>query len=170
VILAHVSNPLPPPTGDEQPLRTGIRVPPPLYYVAGFLIGVGLELGVPIDGPPLAITLIVVVACVVGWFLLDGLATLSFGRAGTSVLPFGDRATALVTAGPYRFSRNPMYLGMALLYVALAFAFDVIWALAVLPFVIAAVDQLVIALEEAYLVRKFGQPYCDYMQRVRRWF
>jgi protein-S-isoprenylcysteine O-methyltransferase Ste14 len=45
----------------------------------------------------------------------------------------------------------------------------VIWALIVLPLVIAAVDQLVIAREEAYLVRKFGQPYCDYMARVRRW-
>jgi protein-S-isoprenylcysteine O-methyltransferase Ste14 len=59
---------------------------------------------------------------------------------------------------------------MAFFYIALALAFGVIWALIVLPVVIAAVDQLVIAPKEAYPVRKFGQPYCDYMARVRRWF
>ncbi len=78
--------------------------------------------------------------------------------------------TALVTSGPYRHTRNPMYLGMAFLYVALVLGTGVIWALIVLPLVIAAVDQLVIVLEEGYLVRKFGEPYCDYMTRVRRWF
>jgi protein-S-isoprenylcysteine O-methyltransferase Ste14 len=93
---------------------------------------------------------------------------LFFRRAGTSMVPFNP-TTVLVTTGPYRFSRNPMYLGMAFLYIALALAFGVIWALIVLPLVIAAVDQLVISLEEGYLVRKFGQPYCDYMARVRRW-
>jgi protein-S-isoprenylcysteine O-methyltransferase Ste14 len=62
-----------------------------------------------------------------------------------------------------------MYLGMAFLYIALALALGAIWALILVPLVIAAVDQLVIAHEEAYLVRKFGQPYCDYMAHVRRW-
>ncbi|MGH3452597.1 MAG: methyltransferase family protein, partial [Haloechinothrix sp.] len=62
-----------------------------------------------------------------------------------------------------------MYLGMAFLYIAFAFALGLAWPLAVLPFVIAAVDQLVIAIEEAYLVRRFGQPYCDYMATTRRW-
>ncbi|MGH2962537.1 MAG: methyltransferase family protein [Solirubrobacterales bacterium] len=103
------------------------------------------------------------------WLALDGAAMLFFRRAGTSMIPFVP-TTALVTAGPYRYTRNPMYLGMAFLYVALALGTGVIWALIVLPLVIAAVDQLVIALEEGYLVRKFGEPYCDYMTRVRRWF
>jgi protein-S-isoprenylcysteine O-methyltransferase Ste14 len=94
---------------------------------------------------------------------------LSFRRAGTSVIPFKP-TTALVTSGPYRFSRNPMYLGMAFRYIGVALALGVVWALITLPFVIAAVDQLAIAIEEGYLVRKFGDPYCDYMKRVRRWF
>jgi protein-S-isoprenylcysteine O-methyltransferase Ste14 len=102
------------------------------------------------------------------WLVLDGGAMLRFRRAGTSMVPLNP-STALVVSGPYRFTRNPMYLGMAFLYVGLAFALGVIWALFLLPLVIAAVDQLVIAREEAYLVRKFGQPYCDYMARVRRW-
>jgi protein-S-isoprenylcysteine O-methyltransferase Ste14 len=78
-------------------------------------------------------------------------------------------SSALVTSGPYRFTRNPMYLGMAFLYIALALALGFVWPLIVLPLVIAAVDQLVIAIEEAYLVRRFGQPYCDYMAETRRW-
>ena len=115
--------------------------------------------------------MITVVGAVVGvglWLALDGAAMLFFRRAGTSMLPMNP-TTALVTKGPYRFTRNPMYLGMAFLYIAFALAFGVIWALILLPLVIVAVDQLVIALEEAYLVSNFGQPYCDYMARVRRW-
>lgn len=102
------------------------------------------------------------------WLVLDGAAMLFFRRAGTSMIPFNP-TTALVTTGPYRFTRNPMYLGMAFLYIGFAFAFGVIWALITLPFVIAAVDRLVIALEETYLARKFGDPYSQYMGRVRRW-
>jgi protein-S-isoprenylcysteine O-methyltransferase Ste14 len=77
--------------------------------------------------------------------------------------------TALVTSGPYRLTRNPMYLGMAFLYVALAFAFGVMWALVFLPAVLVVVDRFVIVREEPYLERKFGQAYREYRSRVRRW-
>jgi protein-S-isoprenylcysteine O-methyltransferase Ste14 len=150
------------------PDTSGVRIPPPLFYIAGFLVGLAFELAIPIDRPPLAITLAGGLIGGALWLALDGAAMLFFRRAGTSMVPFNP-TTALVTSGPYRRTRNPMYLGMAFLYIALALAFGVIWALIVLPLVIAAVDQLVIAREEAYLVRKFGQPYCDYMARVRRW-
>jgi protein-S-isoprenylcysteine O-methyltransferase Ste14 len=151
------------------PDRSGVRIPPPLFYVAGFLLGLALELAFPIDGPPDVLRICGAALCVALWLALDGAAMLSFRRAGTSMIPFKP-TTALVTSGPYRFSRNPMYLGMAFLYVGLALALGVVWALITLPFVIAAVDQLAIAIEEGYLVRKFGDPYCDYMERVRRWF
>jgi protein-S-isoprenylcysteine O-methyltransferase Ste14 len=147
---------------------SGVRIPPPLFYVAGFLIGVALELAFPIADLPLVVSL---AGALIGgglWLALDGAAMLFFRRAGTSMVPMNP-TTALVTSGPYRVTRNPMYLGMAFLYIAVAFAFGVIWALPLLPPVIAAVDQLVIAREEAYLVRKFGQEYRDYMMRVRRW-
>jgi protein-S-isoprenylcysteine O-methyltransferase Ste14 len=62
-----------------------------------------------------------------------------------------------------------MYVGMACLYIALAMAFGVIWALIALPVVLAAVDRLVIAREEPYLEAKFGDQYRDYKRRVRRW-
>ena len=152
----------------EQPADTsGVAFPPPLLYVAGFLVGVGLELAFPVGRPPLAVTLAVVAIGAACWLLLDGAATLSFGRARTSMAPYKP-STALVTDGPYRFTRNPMYVGMGFLYVAVAFAIGLVWPLAVLPFVLLAVDRLVISREEPYLERTFGDDYRAYRARVRR--
>src|SRR5688572_2365678 len=96
---------------------SGIRVPPPVYYVAGFLLGVALELAFPTSWPPAGIRIAVTVLAALAWFALDGLAMVSFSRAGTSMVPMNP-TTALVTSGPYRFTRNPMYVGMGFLYVA----------------------------------------------------
>jgi protein-S-isoprenylcysteine O-methyltransferase Ste14 len=147
----------------------GIRVPPPLFYIGGFLVGLALELAFPVDGPPTAIRIAGAVIGLAGFIAFDSPAMLAFRRAGTSMIPFVP-TTALVTTGwPYGFTRNPMYVGMALLYVGFAFGFGVIWAFAVLPLVLIAVDRLVIAREEPYLDRKFGDAYRDYKTRVRRW-
>ena len=147
---------------------SGIRVPPPLYYVVAFLAGVALELMFPTSWPPLGVRIAAAVLAAGAWLALDGAAMVFFRRAGTSMVPMNP-TTALVTSGPYRFTRNPMYLGMAFLYIAFAFAFGVIWALAFLPAVIVIVDRFVIGREEPYLERKFGQAYRDYTARVRRW-
>ena len=147
---------------------SGVRVPPPAYYLAGLLGGAALELAFPVDGPPIFVVLPVALAGGALWLALDGAAMLHFRRAGTSMIPLNP-STALVTTGPYRFTRNPMYVGMAALYIALAVTLGLIWALFLMPLVVFAVDRLVIAREEAYLTRKFGQPYRDYSARVRRW-
>jgi protein-S-isoprenylcysteine O-methyltransferase Ste14 len=152
------------------PDSSGVRIPPPLIYIVGFLVGVALELAFPIAALPLALA---VSAALIGfaiWLALDGAAMLHFRRARTSMVPMKP-STALVTSGPYGygFTRNPMYVGMAVLYAALALALGVIWALAFLPVVIFAVDRLVIAREEPYLERKLGDNYRDYKRRVRRW-
>jgi len=152
----------------NEPDRSGVKVPPPLFYVAGFLIGVALEVAVPIAALPLALALAAALIGAAIWLALDGWAMLRFQRAGTSMVPMRP-TTALVTSRPYRVSRNPMYLGMVVLYVALALSLGVIWALALLPVVVLAVDRLVIAREEAYLDRKFGDEYREYKRRVRRW-
>jgi protein-S-isoprenylcysteine O-methyltransferase Ste14 len=146
----------------------GIRVPPPAYYLAAFLIGVALELIFPTSWPSTGARIAASLIAGGAWLALDGTATVFFRRAGTSMIPMNP-TTALVTAGPYRVTRNPMYVGMAFIYVALAFAFGVMWALVFLPAVIVMVDRFVIAREEPYLERKFGQPYRDYKARVRRW-
>jgi protein-S-isoprenylcysteine O-methyltransferase Ste14 len=147
---------------------SGIRVPPPLYYIGAFLAGVALEVIFPINWPSFGVRLAVTVLAAGAWLALDGAAMVSFRRAGTSLVPMKPD-TALVTSGPYRFTRNPMYLGMVFLYLAFAFAFGVIWAVAFLPAVVLIVDRFVIAREEPHLERKFGPAYRDYRARVRRW-
>jgi protein-S-isoprenylcysteine O-methyltransferase Ste14 len=147
---------------------SGIRVPPPVYYIAAFLLGVALEFIAPTSWPSFGLRLAIALLAAGAWLALDGAAMVFFHRAGTSMVPMNP-TTALVTSGPYRVTRNPMYVGMAFFYVALSFAFGVLWALAFLPAVIVIVDRFVIAREEPYLERKFGQAYRDYKARVRRW-
>jgi protein-S-isoprenylcysteine O-methyltransferase Ste14 len=153
----------------NQGTGTGIAVPPPLIFLGGFLVGLGLEYLIPVAAPPLLARVVVGLLGLVGFLYFDGLAARGFGRAGTSVLPFGDRTTTIVSEGPYRFSRNPMYVGMASLYIGIAVATGVMWALATLLVVLAVIRFHVIAREEAYLTAKFGDAYRDYQSRVRRW-
>lgn len=155
---------LEPPESD----RSGVNFPPPLIYIAGFMVGVGLEVAFPIAALPLGLALAAAFIGIAVWLALDGAAMLHFRRARTSMVPMRP-TTALVTSGPYRFTRNPMYVGMAVLYAALALSLGVIWALVFLPLVIIAVDRLVIAREEPYLERKFGDQYREYKSSVRRW-
>jgi protein-S-isoprenylcysteine O-methyltransferase Ste14 len=89
-------------------------------------------------------------------------------RAGTNI-PTNRPTTAIVAGGPYRFTRNPIYLGMFGSLVGLAIAFDTLWLLATLvPFVLV-IRYGVVAREEAYLERRFGDAYRAYRARVRRW-
>jgi protein-S-isoprenylcysteine O-methyltransferase Ste14 len=92
----------------------------------------------------------------------------AFRRAGTPVDPYTP-SEAIATDGPYRLTRNPAYLGMALTYAGIALVANAPWVLVPLPAAIAVVDRGVIAPEERYLERKFGPTYLDYKRRVRRW-
>ena len=95
-------------------------------------------------------------------------AIVTFRRAGTRV-ETTEPTMAIVTHGPYRFTRNPIYLGMFLGQTGLAIGFDNLWILAMLiPFYLV-LRYGVVAREEAYLERKFGDVYADYKSRVRRW-
>ena len=85
-------------------------------------------------------------------------------------MPPWQTATAVVSGGPYRLSRNPMYLGMALTHAGIGLWFNSIWILLMLAPVVWWLRTRVIPLEEAYMENKFGQPYRDYCTQVRRWF
>ena len=146
----------------------GVKLPPPLIYIGGFLLGVALEAALPVGGLPSILAWLAALIGVAIFLALDGSAMLHFIRAKTGVLPISP-TTAFVTSGPYRITRNPMYLGMAVLYVGLALSLGVIWALAFLPVVLLAVDRYVIPPEERHLEAKFGDEYRDYKSRVRRW-
>jgi len=78
-------------------------------------------------------------------------------------------SSALVTSGIYRWTRNPMYLGMSLILGGIGLAAGSLWFLIALPIAMIAVTKLAIEREERYLAQLFGQPYLDYKARVRRW-
>ena len=148
----------------------GVIAPPPLIFFGFLFLGWGL--GRLVGDYALGLTVDwrrgVAIALVVGGLLLDGMAAGTFRRFGTAPEPWKP-STALVEAGPYKFSRNPIYVGFAITYAGLAVAMDSLWALALLIPCLVVVDRGVIVREERYLEAKFGQPYRDYKARVRRW-
>jgi protein-S-isoprenylcysteine O-methyltransferase Ste14 len=89
-------------------------------------------------------------------------------RAHTPVDPLKP-TTALVTEGPFRYSRNPIYVALTLLYVGVALLVNVWWILLLVVPVLLVIRYGVIAREEAYLTRKFGEAYRQYTAQVRRW-
>ena len=110
----------------------------------------------------------------VAWLLVAcwvGLATSSVGlfrRKQTSMIPFRPASTQ-VSTGPYKFTRNPMYVSLALLTLAFAFFLNTWWIVLLLVPALLIVQRFVIVPEEKYLRRRFGADYEAYARRVRRW-
>lgn len=141
-----------------------VFVPPPLMLAA--FVGLGLL----IDGGPMATGLVLAAAMIVG---LAGLGLIAsalglFFRRETRAEPWR-AASFLVAGGPYRFTRNPMYLGMTLVGLAAALASSSIAAALMTLLAALIVDRVVIRREEAYLTRRFGKDYQAYRDKVRRW-
>lgn len=145
-----------------------VKIPPPLIYVGGFVLGLLLERAFPILVFPKTPSRVAAVLCIALCVILTVWSIGLFRWARTSFIPIKP-ATTLVISGPYKFTRNPMYFGLVCLYLGLALWFDVFWAVILLPAVIALVQRYVIAREEQYLERKFGQEYLRYKAGVRRW-
>jgi len=144
--------------------------------------------------PPLLILAVLVVGLLLGrlyplaWPGLDDLAARSIGyglgalgivlvawglitlrSAGTTVLPT-QRAERLITGGPFRYRRNPIYMGEVLIFVGLAQLTYNIWFAILAPAFALAIHKLAILPEERHLEDRFGQAYLDYKERTRRWF
>jgi protein-S-isoprenylcysteine O-methyltransferase Ste14 len=118
-------------------------------------------------GFPVASRIIAAVLALL-WVGLTASSIGLFRRSRTSVVPVRP-ATALVTSGPYRLTRNPMYLGLALLTVSISLFMDTWWPILLLVPALLVVRQAVILPEERYLRRRFGTDYDAYTRRVRRW-
>ena len=95
-------------------------------------------------------------------------AGVQFWRKHTSVIPYIP-TTAIIQSGPFRISRNPIYVADTLCYVGVAFLLNTAWPLLWLPLVLLVMHRGVILREERYLERKFGEEYSGYKLRVRRW-
>ena len=103
-----------------------------------------------------------------GGFVMIGLGTRRFVAAGTNIPP-NLPTTALVVDGIYRRTRNPLYLGSTLVYLGLSVAAGSWWAIVLVAPLLWVMNVGVIAREERYLERKFGDAYRSYKARVRRW-
>ena len=141
---------------------------PLLFPVGVLVVGLLLQHFVPFAGMPHALTLpLGTLFLALGAAFMIGGAR-SFRRAGTSPNPTRP-TTALVSDGLYRFTRNPMYVGISLVYTGLALLFHSAWALLLVVLVVGLLDVAVIRREERFLEARFGAAYTDYKRRVRRW-
>lgn len=148
----------------------GVLAPPPVLFGVGLLVGFVLHAIHPIRIVPGAGVFVrgAGVALIALGVLLSTAVVRVFGAAGTPVRP--RRPTArLVFDGPYRYSRNPDYIGQTLVYAGIAVAANSWWPLLILPVVLFVVQRFVIEREERYLEAKFGEEYAEYRARVRRW-
>lgn len=156
----------------EVPTRRGpgMSVPPTALFVGGFWLGVWWNTyqSWPLEAQGTS------VLAAIGWLLVVAGMTLfaaglvTFARARTGIM-LQHAATAVVEAGPYRWSRNPQYVAFVAIYIGASLVANSAWPLLLLPVVIGALHALVIAREERYMQRTFPQAYGEYCQRVRRW-
>ena len=147
---------------------SGVRIPPPVLYLVALALGVALDYLWPLSffaGTSRYVigSIIVIVSVAIMPPVLW-----RFRRAGT---PFDVRkpASALITDGPYRLSRNPTYLSLTLVYLGIGILLDNGWALMLVVPLLVVMDRWVVVSEERHLAAKFGDQYLRYKSAVRRW-
>ncbi len=145
----------------------GVLAPPPLIFAAALVAGLALG-NAGITRKRSCDAIAGATTALLGAAL--GLATIrSLKRAGTNLRP--DRpSTALVTSGPFRYTRNPAYVGATMLYIGAALAARSVPALTFLPIALIVLERGVVEREEQYLERRFGDDYRAYLRDVPRWF
>ncbi|CAA9260058.1 MAG: hypothetical protein AVDCRST_MAG76-2776 [uncultured Acidimicrobiales bacterium] len=143
-------------------------IPPPLYYGAAFAGGRFLHGAVPLEVPGRPTTALVGVGLLIAGLALDAAGVAAVIAHRTTIVPHRP-VSKLITTGIYRFSRNPMYTGLAVMTTGGALLAGTWWPLLLLPIALLAVNQLAIKPEEAYLGERYGSVFADYRCRVRRW-
>ena len=153
---------------DDLPDAPEVVAHPPLIYAGGLSAGLLASYFLPVTFVPGTL------ARVLGWLLIGSGLILGFlgdralRNAGTNINPY-EPVTTIVVEGPYRFTRNPLYVASALIYAGIAVRLNGLWAALLLPLVLVVVQRGVIEREERYLEGKFGEEYLRYKAQVRRW-
>ncbi len=144
-----------------------VRIPTPIWLIGLILLALladwSLQLATILQHRPTGIVLLVAGVALTGW------AQLTFKRHSAEIYPWAEGHSTLVTSGPFRFSRNPMYLGLIVLGVGAALIAGT-WLMWLVPVLLFVLDNFVIIpFEERSMERAFGDAYRDYRARVRRW-
>jgi protein-S-isoprenylcysteine O-methyltransferase Ste14 len=146
----------------------GIITPPPFIYSWALAAGLLANRRVRLPFLPRRLARTLSPLLIICGFVVGLLGFREMRRAGTSVDPY-EPATAVVTEGPYRFTRNPMYVGFTLMYVGISALANALLPILLLPAVQQLMRRGVIEREERYLEGKFGEEYLHYKAKVRRW-
>jgi protein-S-isoprenylcysteine O-methyltransferase Ste14 len=157
----------------DAPTTRGPDLPvlPPILLLGALILAIILDflplhfMAVPVGVN--AQTVIGAIVFLIG-LVLGGAAVRLFRRKGTSPNP-RDATKLVVTDGPYRFTRNPMYLGFVLVLLGIALVFSLEWGVILTPFLWLALDRMIITREEAYLTQHFGEDYEKLLRQTRRW-
>jgi protein-S-isoprenylcysteine O-methyltransferase Ste14 len=153
---------------DDDRDNAGVIAPPPLIYLGPLVLGLLLKRKLSIPFLPRRLSR------VLGWPLVAGGASLmswfffTMRRTDTPIDP-REPVSNLATDGPFRYTRNPAYLSMAMIYAGVSSLASALSAILLLPAVLVVTQRGVIEREERYLERKFGDEYLRYKEQVRRW-
>jgi protein-S-isoprenylcysteine O-methyltransferase Ste14 len=148
--------------------NAGVVAPPPLIYLGVLTLGLLLDKKLPIPFLPRS------AVRALGWPLLVGGVSLmswfffTMRRADTPIDP-REPVSNLATDGPFRYTRNPGYLSMTMIYAGISILTNALSSILLLPAALLAIQRGVIEREERYLERKFGEEYLTYKEQVRRW-
>jgi len=153
---------------DDARDTAGVIAPPPLIFAIPLIAGLVANWLRPLPILTGSAGLWMGIALAIAGLGLIVTGIVEFRHANTAVVPFNP-TTAIVSSGPFRFTRNPLYLGFVLIYIGVSLAANTLWPLFLLPLAIFVLSGGVIKREERYLERKFGTVYTDYKARVRRW-
>ena len=153
---------LPSPTGAQ------VRLIPPVVYFVPFTVMWAMHWWRPWTIPGGVALTVAGLALVLTGIGLSVWTVSTFARAHTTVIPW-DHVSAMVTTGPFRISRNPIYLSDAIAYLGGTLLVHSWWPLLVLPGILWVMRRKVIDREELYLAERFGEAYREYQLRVRRW-
>lgn len=152
----------------DEPDKPGVVILPPLLFVLGLLVAIALHWLWPL---PIAAARVTFAVGIILGILGIGLAVwgrTTLVRGGTNVSPFKP-TTAIVSAGPYRFTRNPLYVGAMSLLLGVSICIGTWWGVIVLVPILFVLHHGVVLREERYLERKFGESYATYKSTVRRY-
>lgn len=149
--------------------RSGVIAPPPVIFAVALASGLAIDRNFRSEAPRARTYRRLGIAAIVAGIGL-GAGTLAWlRRAGTNPSPYAPTAN-LVTDGPFRWTRNPAYVGATSIYIGVAMCASSLPAFTFLPIALALLDRLVVDYEERYLERRFGDAYRTYRASVPRWF